>query len=163
MRRKTFVATTDQSLSRRRCNDGAGKAARTRCTSSQAHRGRMESLRASTEDCVTSCCRARFSNRSLKQSISAIAGDWITTIGGRSVRWAIKRRRNLRASVMKRCYRWLNEHKSRRRLDMWTDETRIPKSHKGWSLCGVPVNIPRVPAFGVWEWTIIWARHTRNF
>jgi|GEM_PF-4541688 len=24
---------------------------------------------------------------------------------------------------------------------MWTDETRILKSHKGWSLCGVPVNV----------------------
>jgi len=23
---------------------------------------------------------------------------------------------------------------------MWTDETRIQKSHKGWSLCGVPVS-----------------------
>jgi len=41
---------------------------------------------------------------------------------------------------MKRCYRELNERKSRRRLDMWTDETRIQKSHKGWSLCGVPVS-----------------------
>jgi len=38
-------------------------------------------------------------SRSPKQSISAITGDWITTIDGRSVRWAIKRRRNFLASV----------------------------------------------------------------
>jgi len=38
-------------------------------------------------------------SRSPKQSISAIAGDWITTFDGRSVRWAIKRRRNLLASI----------------------------------------------------------------
>ena len=26
---------------------------------------------------------------------------------------------------------------------MWTDETRIQKSHKGWSSCGVPVKDAR--------------------
>jgi len=31
---------------------------------------------------------------------------------------------------------------------MWTDETRIQKSHKGWSLCGVQVNV----AAGIFRW-----------
>ena len=37
------------------------------------------------------------------------------------------------------------------RLDMWTDETRIQKTHKWWSLCGVPVTLAVDPMAWLWD------------
>jgi len=71
-----------------------------------------------------------------KQSISAIAGDWITTIDARSVRLAIKRLRNLQAMVVKERCRAVNRWQSRKGIDACTDETRIQRPHQkpptGW-------------------------------